>query len=150
MGHSNPIKRKQTDQDPIIKNMSLPRINLESVSHSSSVYLHNQNPDGSRDLLSGNPRVEHREVRVFGIPQTVCEVSAFDEVVDEVNVVAGDRSTEEFDDAHVVAPADDGELLPELRGLDFAAELALENDEAHFCYGSSPSNESQACAPRYL
>lgn len=82
------------------------------------------------DLHSGYPRVEHREVRVFGVPQTVGEVSAFDEVVDEVNVVAGDRSAEEFDDAHVVAPADDGEPLPELRGLDFAAELALENDDA--------------------
>lgn len=45
-------------------------------------------------------------------------------------MVAGDGSAEEFDDAHVVAPADDGESLPELGGLDFAAELALENDDA--------------------
>lgn len=80
------------------------------------------------DLHSGHPRGEHRVVGVPGVPQTGREVCAFNEVVDEENVVAGDGGAEELDEAEVVTTADNGKALPELGHLDLAAELALEND----------------------
>jgi hypothetical protein len=53
-------------------------------------------------------------------------------------VVAGDGSAEEFDDAHVVATANDGEALSELLRLDFAAEFSLENDGVFASESAAP------------
>ena len=90
------------------------------------------------DLHSGHPRGEHREVWVLGVPQTGREVCAINEVVDEENVVAGDGSAEELDEAEVVATADNGKALLELGHLDLAAELALENDSVFAPESAAP------------
>lgn len=87
------------------------------------------------DLHSRHPRGENSEARVVLVAETIGEAGAVDEVVDEVDVVAGDRGAEEFDDADVVAAADDREELLELIRLEFAAELALEDND----FGSAES-----------
>ncbi|QHN95084.1 uncharacterized protein DS421_18g606480 [Arachis hypogaea] len=80
-------------------------------------------------LHSREPSRQHREVSVDLVPKAIGEVGAVDELVDEVDVVAGDGRAEELDDADDMAPADQGEPLPELRGLELPAELALEDDD---------------------
>lgn len=69
------------------------------------------------DLHSRHPRVEHREVNVPRVPETIRKVGTVDELVHEVDVVAGDGCAEELDDADVVAAAHDGEEFTELLGL---------------------------------
>lgn len=91
------------------------------------------------DLHSRHPRGQNSELRVLGISQTIRQVCTFHEVVDEENVLAGDRSAEELDDATVVAAAYDGEKMFQLGRLDLAAELALENDGVFAAKGAAPA-----------
>ena len=49
---NSPNQEKRTDQAPKIKKDDLQQLNPNSVSHSSSVYLHNQNRDGSQSIIS--------------------------------------------------------------------------------------------------
>ena len=69
---------------------------------------------------------------VSRISETIGEISAVNEVVHEVDVVAGDGSADEFDYTDVVATTDDGEALFKLIELEFAREFPLEND-VHTC-----------------
>lgn len=66
------------------------------------------------NLHSRDPIGENREMDVLRVSQTIGEIRAVDEFVDEVDVVAGDGSAEELDDADVVAAANDGEAFSEL------------------------------------
>ena len=92
------------------------------------------------DLYSRHPRGENGEVRVVFVAEAVGEGGAVaDEVVDKVDVVTGDGGTKEFDDADVVAAADDGEELLELVGLEFAAKLALEDNDVGATEGAAPA-----------
>lgn len=90
------------------------------------------------DLHSGNPGGEHGETPVPGISQTVGEVGAVDEVVDEKNVDAGDGSAEELNYAAVVASANNGKELSEVGHVDAAAELALENEDVFATESAAP------------
>lgn len=98
------------------------------------------------DLHSGHPRGEDGEVRVVLAAEAVGEAGSVDEVVDEVDVVAGDRGAEEFDDADVVAAADDGEEVLELRGLELAAELALEDNDVGAAERAAPAGRGGGVA----
>jgi hypothetical protein len=90
-------------------------------------------------LHSGHPRVQHREVGVIGISQTIGEVCTVYEVVEEVNVVARHGSAKEFDDAVVVAAVcNRKKALFELPHPHFAAELALENDGVFALESAAP------------
>jgi len=92
------------------------------------------------DLHSRHPRGEDGEVHVVFVAEAVGEGGAVvDEVVDEVDVVAGDGGAEELDDADVVAAADDGEELLELWSLELAAELALEDNDIGAAEGAAPA-----------
>ncbi|RDX88177.1 hypothetical protein CR513_30266, partial [Mucuna pruriens] len=99
-------------------------------------------------LHSRHPRGEHREMRAFLVAEAIGEARPVDEVVDEVDVVAGDGGAEELDDADVVAPADDGEELLELRGLEFAAELALEDNDVGAAEVAAPAGGGGGVALR--
>ena len=51
-------------------------------------------------------------MEVLLVPKTIRDVHTVDEVVDEVDVVAGDGNAEEVDDNDVVPAADHRESLP--------------------------------------
>jgi len=91
------------------------------------------------DLHSRHPRGENGEARVVLVAETIGEAGAVDEVVDEVDVIAGDGGAKEFDDADVVAATDDGEQLLELIGLEFADELALEDNDVCSAESAAPA-----------
>lgn len=90
------------------------------------------------NLHSGNPTGQDREVQVLLISQTIGEISSIHEVVHEVNVVARDASANKLDYADVVATADHREAFSELIQLEFATELALENNDVSASESTSP------------
>jgi len=90
-------------------------------------------------LHARHPRGENSEARVVLVAETIGEAGAGDEVVDEVDVVAGDGGAEEFHDADVVAAADDREELLELIRLESAAELALEDNDVGSAESAAPA-----------
>lgn len=67
------------------------------------------------DLHPRNPSGEIGEARVQRVSQAISEINTANEFIDEVNVVTGDGSAEEFNQAAMVAPADNGEAISELR-----------------------------------
>lgn len=67
-----------------------------------------------RDLHTRDPSGENREIRVDFVPQARAQVGSLHEFVDEVDVLAGDGDSEEFDDAREVALADDAQFLPDV------------------------------------
>ncbi|KOM49395.1 hypothetical protein LR48_Vigan08g022200 [Vigna angularis] len=92
------------------------------------------------DLHSRHPCGENGEARVVPVAETIGEVGAVDEVIDEVDVVTKDESVEEFDDANVVAAVDDEDQLLELIRLEFADELALEENVMERGEGGAADN----------
>ena len=92
-----------------------------------------------RDLHSRDPIRQNREIRVSRVSETIREASAFDVIVDEVNVVSRNRSPEELDQAPMVTFANHRQQFTNLRGLDRAAELALEDDRVFAADGAAPS-----------
>lgn len=90
------------------------------------------------DLHPRDPRREIGEARVPAIAEAIGEACTLDVIVHEVNVVAGNRSSEEFHEAAVVAPANDGEAVTEFRDVHLAAEFSLENDDVSVANGASP------------
>lgn len=96
------------------------------------------------DMHPRGPGGEISEARVPAIAEAIGEAGAGDELVDEVNVVAGDGSAEEFDEAAVVATADEGEAVTELREVHVAAKLALENDDVAVANGTAPRRGGEA------
>lgn len=90
------------------------------------------------DLHSGGPRGQHCEIGVVFVSQTGGEARAVNEFVDQEDVVAGDGGAEELDDGGVVATAEHGESLLQFWGFEFAAELALENDDVFAAEVAAP------------
>lgn len=80
------------------------------------------------DLHSRDPGGKDGEVGVFRAPEAVSEVGASGVVVDEVEVVGRDRGADEACEADVVALADLEEEAVQLRNLDPAADLAVDDD----------------------
>lgn len=62
-----------------------------------------------RNLHSRHPGRKHGEVRVPRVAEAIGEVTTGDEVVNEVDMVTGDRRAEKLHDVNMVAAADDGE-----------------------------------------
>lgn len=60
-----------------------------------------------RDLHSRHPIRQNREIRVSRVSETVRETGAFNVIVNEVNMVSGNRSSEELDQASMVAFTND-------------------------------------------
>lgn len=88
--------------------------------------------DVGGDLHAGEPRGQNGEFGVVRVAEAVGKVGALDVFVDEVDVGAGERGTEELDEAGVVGFGDLGEAVVEFGvgvGVgEWKAGLALEND----------------------
>lgn len=65
----------------------------------------NQHPRG--------PRGEICEARISAITKAIGEASSRDKLVNEINIIAGDGSSEEFNETAVVTPADKSEAVTE-------------------------------------
>lgn len=60
-----------------------------------------------------------------------------DKVINKVNVITGDGSSEEFYEAAMVAPADKSESITKLRQVHVTAEFALKNDDVKIAEGTT-------------
>lgn len=92
-----------------------------------------------RDLHSRDPIRQNCEIRVSRVSETICEASAINVIVNEVNVVSRNRSPEELDQAPMVAFANHRQQFANLRSLDGAAELSLEDDHVFAADRAAPS-----------
>lgn len=88
------------------------------------------------DLYAGDPGGERGEVRVSFVAKAVGEGGPCYEVVNEVDAVSGKGSSEESDDAAVMALADRGEAGREGGGV--TAKGTLEDDGVAATEGASP------------
>lgn len=90
------------------------------------------------DLQAREPCGQDGVARVVWVAEALGEAGSGDELVDEVDVAPGEGRAEELDEAAVVAPRDEGEAVLELREVDRAAGLALENDGVFAADGAAP------------
>lgn len=97
-----------------------------------------------RDLHPRDPRVEIGEARVPAVAEAVGEAGAGDELVDEEDDGARDRRAEEFQEAAVVTPADEGEAAAELRDINLTAEVAARNDDFAVTNYAAPGGRGKA------
>lgn len=91
-----------------------------------------------RDLHPRQPRGQNGEARVSRVSQALSEIHAVDELVREVDVIPGERRADQLDQARVVAPADRGESAGNLRRVNLATELSLEDDGVRAAERASP------------
>lgn len=92
----------------------------------------------SRDLHPREPRRQISEAGIQTISKTISEIHTANILIHKINIITGDRCSEKFDQATMMAPANHSKPISELRQVHGTAKLALENQNILVANGASP------------